>query len=133
MKKIKIILLAFIVIALAHVNAQPTHPLIGKWQTVYDLEGEKVYVNYQFKKINGKLFCTTLFLKDEKGNSEAYNTVAMSDIDFENKKGKAQYMLKYEGELYEVEASLYLTNANTLEVRYSYYGYTNAEIWKKVE
>ncbi|MEL6635625.1 MAG: hypothetical protein AAFW73_08120 [Bacteroidota bacterium] len=118
-------------IALAGAKAQSDHSLIGKWQSLYEVEGEKIRVDYQFKNEREKLGCYAVLFKDDAGNEEAANTVVMSSIDFENQRGKAQYLLQYEGETYEVEATLRLINAQTLEVHYSYYGYADTETWKR--
>lgn len=133
MKNLKMILVAFMVITFANVKAQSYSSLIGQWKTIYEIEGEKIHVNYQFSYDNEKLLCRTLSLKDDKGNGEAYEVVVMSDIHFEKGKGEAKYSLKYEGETYEITATLQLINTNTLEVSYSYYGYTDTEVWKRIE
>ncbi|MEO1628940.1 MAG: hypothetical protein AAFV25_27585, partial [Bacteroidota bacterium] len=85
------------------------------------------------KDDGGKLLCHTLSLKDDQGRGEAYHSLVMTDIRFQGKKGEAQYLFKYEGETYEVKAALHLTSANTLEVSYSYYGYSDTEIWKRAD
>ncbi|MEN0048919.1 MAG: hypothetical protein AAF806_17780 [Bacteroidota bacterium] len=133
MKELKIILIAFMMIPFAKVNAQSNSSLIDKWETTYEVEGEKINIVYQFKNNNETLLCHTLFLSDDKGNREAYDSVVMTNIRFNGEKGKAQYLFQYEEKTYEVEAFLHLTNANTLEVSYSYYGYADTELWQKVE
>ena len=128
-----IMLTAWMAIALSSAKAQSDHSLIGNWQSLYEVEGEKIRVDYQFRDEGKKLLCYAVLFKDDAGNAEAANTVVMSNIDFENQKGKAQYVFQYEGETYEVEAALHLVNAQTLEVHYSYYGYADTEIWKRQE
>ena len=113
MKNLKIIFsTVFLVIIFTHAKAQSSSSLIGQWKTTYEVEGEKIHVNYQFKNINGKLLCRTLSLKDDKGNEKAYNAIVMSDIQLKNGNGKAKYILKYEGETYEVIATLKLIKLN---------------------
>jgi hypothetical protein len=72
-------------------------------------------------------------MKDNRGNGEAYYTLVMSDISFQNGKGTALYVMEYEGEKYEVEASLRLINSRLLKVSYGYYGYSETETWNKVD
>lgn len=132
MNQIKMAFAAFLMINALHMNAQ-NQSLAGQWESRYELEGEKFEIAFEFKDDKGALQCHTLFLRDDQGNTENYDSIAMTDIQWKDKKGKAQYFFEYEGETYEVEASLHLVDANTLEVQYSYYGYSETEIWKKVK
>ncbi len=131
MNNLRIVLLALAAISITALFAQSKDTLLGKWDASYDVEGEKINVRYEFKYKNGKLLCYTLNIKDDQGNGEAYHSLAMSDITFQHGKGTAQYVMEYEGEKYEVEASLRLINAKTLQVSYSYYGYPETETWTK--
>ena len=133
MKKSIILPVALRMMAFTILKAQSNNSLIGKWETTYEIEGEKMNVVYQFKNEGKKLKCYTLFLKDDKGNGEAYDSIVMADVHFKDKTGNAEYVLKYEGEIYKVQAYLQLINENSLEVSYSYYGYADTEIWRKVK
>jgi hypothetical protein len=133
MSKSQALIISFMMMALTSASAQSTNSLLGKWEATYDIEGEKMIVSYEFKKVKGKLVCYTTFIKDDKGNGEAYKSLAMTNISLKGGKGKSKYLLEYEGKTYKIKASLKLTNSKTLKVSYSYEGYSDTEIWKKVK
>jgi hypothetical protein len=133
MKTLRILLLILAAVSITALFAQSKSALPGKWTASYEVEGEEINIQYEFKYKNGKLSCYTLHMKDNRGNGEAYYTLVMSDISFQNGKGTALYVMEYEGEKYEVEASLRLINSRLLKVSYGYYGYSETETWNKVD
>lgn len=134
MYRLKIAGLALVLLASCQqATSQSNGSLMGKWEAQYEVEGQKVSSGFEFKKDQGKLICQTLYLKDADGNGEPYSAVVMTHVDFKNGKGTARYTMKYEGETYEVDADLELTNAHTLKISYSYYGYSETETWKRVD
>ena len=133
MKHLKVVLTAIIVMAAAiQVRAQSASSLIGKWQTSYDWEEAKVTLQFEFKKQEGQLICLTLYIKDEEGNGEAYESVVMKDIRLKDGKGTARYLLTYEGESYELDAKREPISPNTLRVSYSQDGYSDTETWRRI-
>ncbi|OSY87401.1 hypothetical protein WH52_11000 [Tenacibaculum holothuriorum] len=104
--------------------------LVGKWETSYDMEGEKVFVVYEIKKEMGKYKAYSVLLKNEKGEAQPDNTLVMPNIQLGK---KSDYVIEYEGKKYDIKADVKLKSMNTIEVFYNYYGYKNTEIWKKVK
>ena len=104
--------------------------LIGKWETSYDMEGEKVIIIYEIKKEQGKYKAYSVLLKNAKGESQPDNTLVMPNIQLGK---KSDYVIEYEGKKYDIKADVKLKSKNTLEVFYDYYGYKNTEVWKKTK
>lgn len=125
--------LVLVTLAFTAVKAQSNHSLIGKWKTAYNEDGEKGYITYKIKSVDGELKGYTQYIEDDQGNGEDYHSLALTNIQFSNDKGKATYVIEYEGETYFAEASLRLEDANTLKVHYSYMGYSDTETWKRVK
>ncbi|MDY8136446.1 hypothetical protein [Aquimarina sp. 2201CG5-10] len=121
------------IIAFTSSQAQTNDTLIGKWETSYEEDGEKAYVTYEFKKVKEELKCYTLSIKNDKGEGGKYNSLAMKNIILNNGKGKAKYVYNEKGKNYVFDAKLNLKNENTLNISYSYWGYSNTEIWKRIE
>lgn len=112
-------------------QAQSSASLKGKWETTYKLNGETGHVTYSFKDTKGKLQAYSISMKDDKGNEQKDNSLIMDKITFKDGKGTCTYMIKYEGKTYDIKAKLFLKNKNTLEVSYTYYGYSDKETWKR--
>ncbi|MEW7277808.1 hypothetical protein ABW636_04370 [Aquimarina sp. 2201CG1-2-11] len=115
------------------IKGQSTTNLIGKWQTTYDDEGEKSYVTYEFKNVSGKLKCYTRYLKNDKGEGVKYTSLAMDKITLSNGKGNGKYKYNEGNKKYVFDAKLHLKNLTTLYVSYSFWGYSNTEIWKRIK
>jgi hypothetical protein len=113
------------------VGAQSSDSLLGKWEAVYEGDGEKATVTYEFSKKNEKLVCHTVYIKDNSGEGGEYNTLAMKSIRFDEGEGKAKYIYKEEDETYEMKAYLELKETGVLKVSYSYWGISETETWKK--
>ena len=134
MKTKMILMIMLLTVIMSNANAQSNDSLIGKWATSYEEDGEIAHVTYEFKKSNGAFVCYMQYIQDDAGNGEAQSALVMRDIQLKKGKGKATYLLNYEGETYELMATLTLTNLNTtLEINYSYSGYSDTEEWKKVD
>ncbi|HAP60438.1 MAG TPA: hypothetical protein DCR93_13405, partial [Cytophagales bacterium] len=106
--------------------------LIGKWKADYEMEGEAFRVVYEFTLANGQLVGYARSMQDAR-DEESTNTLVMDNIVFLDGRGTANYSIDYEGERYEVEATLELTRPDRLTVRYSYYGYAEEEVWHKMK
>ncbi len=115
------------------INAQDGNVLIGKWETSYEEDGEKFYVTYEFKNINRKLKCYTLYIKDDKDEGAKYYSLAMEKIRMKEGKGDAKYKYNEGNKKYVFDAKLILKKTDILYVSYSFWGYSNTEIWKKVK
>jgi len=126
-------LLVLLCFGLFGVNAQSPDALIGKWEAVYEEDGEKATVTYKFSKENDKLICHTIYIKDDNGEGGEYNSVAMKNIRFEEGVGRAKYMYREEDKTYEMKAYLELKKPTLLQVSYSYWGFSETENWKKIE
>lgn len=131
-KPIICLLLLIACLSAVGISATSQSPLLGKWQTEYELEGDRFSIVYQFKDVEGKLKCYSLYTKTSKGQLEKHQALVMDAIDFENGTGTARYSLTYEGETYEVDATLKLEDNRILTVEYSYYGYGDTETWKRI-
>ena len=135
MNKLKnTVLIAMLLIMIITVaKAQSSQELIGKWITTYEEGGEKAYVTYEFKSVKGKLKCYSIAIKDDSGEEGKYESLVMKKIRFKNGKGKATYMYTDEdGENYAFKANLLLKNEKTLTVSYSIMGYSDTEIWTRL-
>ena len=130
--KVTIVLLSLI-FSSNHLNAQSINDLLGKWETTYIEEGEKATVVYEFIKEENQIKAYTILIKDDKGNKEPYKEVALDKIKFKDGKGKGTYFIEYDGDNYDLETDLKLKDATNLELSYSYWGYSDTEIWKKIE
>lgn len=108
-------------------------PLTGKWEAEYEENNEKSYVTYEFRNENGNLNCYTTYLKDDKGNSEPYESLAIKDVTFEGREGTGKFIFAHEGKNYEVRAQLTLEDSNTLAIRYSAWGYSDSETWMRLK
>lgn len=130
MKLLKSITLVCLLTVIAcTAKAQNSNQLLGKWQTSYDMKGEKVVVVYEIKKEKGQIKAYSVLLKNAKGESQKDNTLVMPNMQLGK---KTKYKVEYEGEKYDIDADLTLKDAKTLEVFYNYYGYKNTEVWKKI-
>ncbi|MDN5215141.1 hypothetical protein QQ020_23880 [Fulvivirgaceae bacterium BMA12] len=125
--------MALVIVAFACAHGQSNSLLIGKWKTSYNDDGEKGFITYEIKTVDGKLKGHTQYIEDDKGNGEDYSSLVLKNIRFSDGKGKATYVIEYEGETYEAEASLTLVDVNTLKIHYSYMGYSDTETWKRVK
>jgi hypothetical protein len=134
MKYLKNILttLVFAVAMSTTVQAQNMDSLIGKWTTTYNIEGETIETTYEFKKVDGTLKVYTVQHKNSKGQVQKESELVMNTIAFKNKKGTCKYILKYEGKIYNIPSDFVLKDDKTLELSYSYYGYSDTEIWKRI-
>ncbi len=132
MKVLKGITVLVVWISITNLTAQ-NNPLTGKWEAEYEENNEKSYVTYEFRKENRKLICYTTYFKDDKGQGEEYESLAIKDILFEGGKGNGKFMLAYEGKHYEVRANLTLRDSNTLVISYSAWGYSDSETWKRLK
>lgn len=112
-------------------NAQNAESLKGQWGTEYELDGEKTFVVYEFRKSDGKLKGYSILLKDGESKVVKDNTLVMHNIKMNKGKGSATYKMDYEGEKYEVKVTLTLKSKKVLNVSYSYSGYTETEVWVK--
>ena len=130
-KRTTVILIALFSISV--VTAQSSKDLIGKWKTTYEYEENKGEVTYEFKFEDKKLKAYSTKIKGDENYQTADNTLVMDKISFKNGKGEANFFLEYEGEKYEVKAELTLKDKNTLKVAYSYYNYSNTEVWKRIK
>ena len=134
MKQIKLMaIMALVIVVFACAYGQSNPLLIGKWKTSYHEDGEKGFITYEIKTVDGKLKGYTQYIEDDKGNGEDYTSLALKNIRFSDDKGEATYIVEYEGETYDAEASLRLVDANTLKIHYSYMGYSDTETWKRVK
>ena len=115
------------------VHAQSDHSLIGKWTATYDVNGENIHVRYEFKHEHGLLKCYAVYVPDDLGNEEPRSVPAMTGIHFRDGQGTARYILEYDGEKYEADASLALTSPDSLKVTYSYDGIPDTEHWKRIK
>ena len=113
--------------------AQINNDLIGKWEANYVYKGEKSMVIYEFKIVDGKLQCYSILRKNDRDVEQKNNSLSMKKIRFEKGRGTCKYLLKYEEDTYNIKAKLSLKDKNTLEVSYSYYGYSDTEIWKRTQ
>ncbi|NER14877.1 hypothetical protein GWK08_15580 [Leptobacterium flavescens] len=125
--------MAILLVSLTKATAQTDDPLIGKWEVEYKEDNEKSYVIHEFRKEQGVLKCYTVFVKDDKGNGEEYESVAIKDITFKGGSGTGTYMFTHEGEKYEFRARLKLKDHNTLTISYSAWGYVDSETWKRLK
>ncbi|MDN5202442.1 hypothetical protein QQ008_13730 [Fulvivirgaceae bacterium BMA10] len=111
------------------VRVNQENPLIGKWEATYDeMEGKVIY---QIKKKGNKIMGYTVSFVDEAGNAYVDDSLVLEVKHFSKDKGKAMYMMEYEGEKYEVICEFKL-EGNSLEISYDYYGYQGKEVWKKI-
>ncbi len=118
---------------LHRVNAFSNHSLIGEWETAYDVYGEKGFATYEIKSVDGRLKGYTQYVEDEKGNGQNYASLVLEDILWSTGKGRASYVMKYQGKTYATQVALTLVDANTLNAHYSYNGYSNNETWTRVK
>jgi hypothetical protein len=114
-------------------NAQSQEALIGQWEGKYEENGEVIYITYQFKKEGNQLKCYTMSIKDDRGEEGAYTDLVMEDIVFKDGKGKAKYLYSEDDENYTLKAKLYLKTDHTLHISYSYWGFSDTEVWKRLE
>lgn len=128
-----IITIFLVFLSITRISSQSNDSLLGKWQTTYEENGEKAFVSYEFKNVDGRLKCYTFYIKDDKGEGTKYHSLAMENIVLKEGNGKAKYRYNEEGKKYVFDANLYLKNENTLQISYSYWGYSNTEIWKRLK
>ena len=132
MKMVSILCAAVALLAVAPAP-QAASTLLGKWASSFEWEGEQVHIQYEFRTVQGKLLCYSVQLADANGDALQDNTLVMTNIEFANGSGTATFTIKDEGETYEADATLKLTNSNTLQVDYSYYWYSDSETWKRIQ
>ncbi|WP_422082382.1 hypothetical protein [Ulvibacterium sp.] len=125
--------LAIVLVSITDMNAQNNNPLLGAWEAEYEEKNEKSYVTYEFRNENGKLNCYTTYIKDDKGHGEKHESLAIKDVTFKGREGNGKYKFTYEGKEYEVKAMLKLENSHTLRIRYSAWGYSDNETWKRLK
>ncbi|TMU51000.1 hypothetical protein [Flagellimonas algicola] len=109
-----------------------TDPLIGQWKVAYNTKDFKGAIVYKIKK-EGKVFnAYTHQYQDENGYAQkAEGTKTLTITQFNGSKGKGIYSIEYEGEQYEVDCKIALTDENTFTLSYDYYGYGDVETWKR--
>ncbi|SIQ20994.1 hypothetical protein [Maribacter ulvicola] len=127
----KVVLIPLFAIFTVTTQAQNSKDLNGKWEAYYEQDNEKGYVTYEFKTEDKKLKAYSTLLKDVNGYKVKDNTLTLNEIKFSKGKGKCKYLIKYKEKVYNVPAKLILIDENTLEVSYSYYGYSDTETWKR--
>ena len=132
MKISKIITVSFVLLAaIGNSIAQSPDALLGKWSCPFESDGEKGSITYEFKQKDGKILAYTTYLEDDKGNGAADHSLVLKDIDFSDGKGKATSILKEGKDTYQIKADLVLKNPNTLEIRYTAWGYSEKETWRR--
>ncbi|WP_298475580.1 hypothetical protein [uncultured Maribacter sp.] len=122
----------FLLLAVTTTTAQTKDVLLGKWEAAYEEKGEKFYVTYEFKKEKDKLKCRAIFIKNNKGEKGKYESLTMENIVLMRGKGKATYIYNEDGEKYMFNAKLNLKNKNTLSIKYTYWGFSETEVWKRI-
>ena len=133
MKVLKL-MTALVVVSMSITNlTAQNNPLAGEWEAEYQENKVKSYVTYEFRNENGKRTCYTTYIKDDKGRSEKHESLVIKDILFKEGKGTGTFIFTHEGKNYEVRANLVLKDSNTLIIRYSAWGYSGSETWKRLE
>ena len=112
--------------------AQNQDALLGKWTCPYELEGEKGMITYEFKKDKGVLKAYSVLYAPDGESEYEDDELVLKDIKFSDGKGKASCILEDDGEVYELNAQLNLLSSDKLEVKFSAWGYSEKETWKKV-
>lgn len=134
MKILKSVLTVILItVSASTINAQTIDTLIDKWQTTYEEAGESYVVTYEFRKDNNEIKVYSVLAKDGQGDTLKDNTLAMDEVRFLVDKGTAIYIVEDEGKTYNMKAKLWLKNSETLQIDYSYWGYSGTEIWKRVK
>jgi len=129
-KSLGIILL---LLSITSTQAQDTKSLLGKWKSTFELEGKKVEAIYEFKMNKDKLEGFSVEYKNEGGEVDNTAELIMDKISMANKKGEGRFIIKYDGDTYKVDSDLILKDNNTLEISYSYYGYSDTETWTRMK
>lgn len=129
MKSLVVTLIA--VLSLTFSNAQNEDVLLGRWKADYTEDNETFSVIYEFKKDKGKLKCYSVFIEIENERSD-YKSLAMYKIVFNGVKGIANYTYKENNEDFTMRTKLRLKDKNTLNLNYSYWGYTGKETWHRL-
>ncbi|WP_196894950.1 hypothetical protein [Aureivirga marina] len=115
------------------VETQKTEILLGNWYVDYNDKNYKGRLVYEIKKSRADIY--NAFLKeynDENGNVKKANDEKVLLIkSFNGKRGKGIYLLKYQGERYNVNCTIELKDKNTFVLKYNYYGYKSVETWKR--
>ena len=115
------------------VKGQTNEVLKGKWQSSYSEEMELAYLTYEFKEVDGELKAYTILIKDQQGNAHELNELTMDNIRLEDGKGESKFYFEHEGETYEMDAELTLTNEHTLHIEYSFWGFSDSETWHLIQ
>lgn len=121
------------VLTISSVSSQSNSDLLGKWETIYEDNGNTYVVTYEFKNVDKTVKAYSILIKDGQNGAEKDNSIAMDEVQLKSGKGNAKYIIADEGKIYEMNAKLNMKDQNTLEVRYSYWGYSDTEIWKRIK
>lgn len=106
--------------------------LEGKWKVNYATEDFKGAIIYSIKKEDQSLHAYTYQYQDESGATEkAEGTKTLTIQNFDGSQGNGIYTIEYEKKSYEVDCKITMTDSNTFELSYDYYGYSDVEIWKR--
>ena len=109
-----------------------TDYLIGSWKVMYNSKDFKGAIVYEIIKENDMYNAYIMEYQDENGNSQKAKKIKTLVINpFKGYKGKAQYMITYEGENYDVECDINIIDDNIFKLSYDSYGYSDIETWKK--
>ena len=111
--------------------AQQEHKLSGKWAISYpDFDWS---AEYEFRTEGSSVvgYCVTLI--DQDGTRHADNSKLLTELHYDGTRGTAQYKLEYEeGESITLPCTIASKGSGTLQVSYSYEGYSSTETWRKL-
>lgn len=107
--------------------------LSGNWKVSYNTSELKGAIVYELKKEGKVINAYTKEYQDENGyGQQAENEIGLTITTYDGSVGKGMYTITYEGEKYNVEATIDIIDARTFKLRYDYYGYSDVETWKKL-
>lgn len=106
--------------------------LLGQWKVVWNSAEIKGSAIYEIRKVGDEVKGYSVKLMDEEGYSQDDNTLVFILKKFDGSNGGGIYKLDYEGKNYDFPCKLKL-NSKELEVSYSFYDFSETEIWTKIE
>jgi hypothetical protein len=132
---VKILIMGFLMatLGITGLQAQDENSLIGKWKSNFEMEGEKHEGIYEIKSVDGEIKAYSVQYKNSKNEIEKVSEVVLDKIKLKNNQGEGRLITEYEGETYKIDSELELKDQKTLKIEFSYYGYSDKEVWIKIE
>ena len=150
---IKLNLLFFFLLGTSHLSAQHIQELLGEWES-YDSDGHGKYFVFE---VDGKIYACLIYWKDDQEefslekelekegitktrwiNSSNENILTeMKELlvlkDFAKNESHWEGSLIYDEEGSTIHSKLRLTDKDQLEISYSYWGFSEKSIWKRIK